>query len=680
MTTVATDLPSPRTDEQAAPTPSQNLVGWVMSNVTRWRQIRDMAYKERWDDYYNTWRGKWVPGDKNKNSERSKLISPASMSAVDLTVAEIIEAIFARENFMDVPSGLNDQQKGAAEKDRDQLLADLYRDGIITTMIEIVLNGALYGTGIAKIAIDIEKVSQPKMVPVNAKQPDGAKRVQKITAEKVKIYPVPVEPGQLVVDPAASHIDQMLGVAHEMRVPLHKIWQRQREGTYYSNVQVGQSPLEWSTANRSENDTGYSDAKANLITEWHGLVPTRYLTGAVQEIRDGIKDDPTTAEIGDGDMTEAIVTIADGGSLLRAIQNPSIMDDRALIAYQHDNVPNRFWGRGVMEKAFHPQKALDAELRSRSDSLAWVGNPMLAGDVTKLPPRMNLNAWPGKFWGTRGNPSDIIKDFRFGDVNSSTFEHTAELGRMLQDATGAVDPANLRANVRDESAAGGAITVSGLRKRAKRTMYNIEDFLTTMIRRILWRKMQFEPEKYQTDYEFEVKGTMGMVARELEQQMLVQLMQYTDKGTQPYLLILKAIFEQSSSPVKTELMQTIDQMMQPNPQQQQQQQMAQQIAIQTQVEQLQNLRADTALKLANGDKAKADTMLSVIEGHFKQDEALVENLRIMVQRGELGIQQQTVDATNRKLDIEQHKAVTDRHDAVTRRIAATKPAPNQQGG
>ncbi len=100
------------------------------------------------------------------------------------------------------------------------------------------------------------------------------------------------------------------------------------------------------------------------------------------------------------------------------------MESRALLAYQHDTVPNQFWGRGVMEKAEHPQRAMDAEMRARIDSLAWISNPMIAGDLTRLPARMDMSSWPGKFWGTKGPPGEILQEFRFSDVNASSFQHT----------------------------------------------------------------------------------------------------------------------------------------------------------------------------------------------------------------------------------------------------------------
>ncbi len=64
-------------------------------------------------------------------------------------------------------------------------------------------------------------------------------------------------------------------------------------------------------------------------------------------------------------MVEALVTLTEDGFVLRAVENPYRMKDRPYVAYQHDSVPGEFWGRGVAEKGYNPQKALDAELRAR---------------------------------------------------------------------------------------------------------------------------------------------------------------------------------------------------------------------------------------------------------------------------------------------------------------------------
>ncbi len=60
-----------------------------------------------------------------------------------------------------------------------------------------------------------------------------------------------------------------------------------------------------------------------------------------------------------------------------------MLNDRPFVSYQNDRVPSKFWGRGVAEKGFNPQKALDAELRARIDALALTTHPMMGLDATR---------------------------------------------------------------------------------------------------------------------------------------------------------------------------------------------------------------------------------------------------------------------------------------------------------
>jgi len=638
-------------EDEKRPAPRSELVSWVMGYVQSWRTDIDSNFKPLWDEWYDIWRGKWTPDKKSRRKERSKLISPASQIAVDLMVAEMVEAVFSREYFFDLPEDVKEQvesakasgdpeqlaQAQAQEKDaqiiRRQLAEDLYKDGIIRTIIEIIVNGALYGQFIAKIVVDTEE----KPVPFIKQNEDGTTEFSRRLEEKVTIKPIPVEPGQLVVDTSAKSVDQMLGVAHQYVEPMHRIAKKMADGTYYNvPTMLGPSALpEEGTSERTEEPTRPSSYNGVNVTEWHGLVPKKLLAKARARQNDDLAQAQADS-IDNFDMVEAIVTIADGSTLLRAIPNPAVMDDRAIVAEQFDTVPNRFWGRGLMEKGQHPQKAMDAEMRSRIDSLAWVGNPMLAGDLTKLPPKMDLNVWPGKFWGTRGNPAEALQEFRFGDINASTFQQTAELQAMHQQAVGAFDPSTIRSNIRDESAAGAGIAVSGMSKRSRRTMLHLESFMTTLIRRVLWRKLQFEPERYGSDYEFQVKGTLGIMAREVEQQFMVNLLQFADKDTPAYLVILKAIFETSTSPAKNEAIRAIEAMMQPPSQEEQQKQQAlEQAQMQSVIEEVRNRRADTALKLAQGDKAKAEALLKQIEADFKDDELMLDNLRLIIDQREV---------------------------------------------
>jgi hypothetical protein len=624
-----------------------------MERVNSWRDVRETTFRPRWDEYYRIWRGRWDSSSRSRASERSKLIAPASQIAVDTAAAELLEAIFSRDSFIDLVDDLQDQEREDAYRVRDQLLEDLRKDGIVDTLAEICTLGALYGEFIAKIVTDVDTKAKPQLI----KNPDGTQEVIKVSEEVVRIYPVAVEPGNLVVDPGSDCIDTMQGSAHEFEMPMHLIKARQATGVFYDYL-VHKSDEPSYTVDRSEE--GYN-AKSDTakVVEWHGLVPTRLLMQATAD-RDDEDAQALLQDIDGDDFMEAVVTIANGTALLRAIANPSVMEDRAIVAEQFDTVPNRFWGRGVMEKGFNMQKALDSELRARSDGLAWTNNPMFAFDITRMPPGSDINAWPGKGWGMNGNPRESIMPLQLGAMDGSTFQQAGELERMLQFATGAVDPSVLNGGVRDQASGASAVNVSGIVKRNKRTMLNMESFLTKLIERIVWRKMQYEPDRYPADYEFVVRGTVGIMSREIEQAFLTQMLQFVDKGTPEYFAVLASMVDNSSSPFRAEMKKLIDGKMQPPPKEEVEKQKAkdeqmEQLQLQTAVESLRNVQADTALKFAQAGKQEADAMFKKIESEMIDDEMTMNTVKAQVDIKQAANQERQINVTERKQSLEEAK-------------------------
>ena len=524
------------------------VVGEVMGDILPWRRLRDGDFDALWDEYYAKWRGFWSPQHKSFKTERSKLISPLTSVSIDLTSAEIVEAILGREYFIDLPDNVADEDKADMDANRKLLVQDLKNDGFIDEFALTVLNGCLYGTGITKIQIMTRKVK----IPFRTK--DGKLEVRE--EERVHIKHVAIEPGQFVADPGARSIDDMKGCAHEFMLPLHTIKQRQAAGVYYSDVDIGPFNAKTLSPGRGDTEAGNRKPAGDVayITEYYGLISTRAFMAATAEGNGATLHDALILAIPENDFTEVIATIANETHLLRVIENPLITGERLMVSYQHEAVPGRFYGRGVAEKAANVQRATDAEMRARIDSLAWSNNPMFAGDLTRMPPGSNLNAWPGKFWGTRGNPSEVLQEFKLSGPDQNSYAHIADLERMGQQATGALDSPGLRAGVRDETATGSALAASSFIKRSKRTMYNIEGYMNRLVKRVLRLKMQYEPDRYQQDYDFQVRGGMGIMAREIEQQFLTNLASIVGKDSPAAMPIIRAIFEHSGSPVKQEVL------------------------------------------------------------------------------------------------------------------------------
>lgn len=524
--------------------PQAALASWVMSRVSRWREVRDTAYLERWNEYYRLWRGVWSGADKSRNSERSRIIAPALAEAIDLTHAELTDAIFGRERWISVSDDVMDEDKKDVEGNLETLLEDLDNDRVPDAIIKTLQIGCLYGTGTVKISTAVEKVKEYK------RGADGVVTPSERDVAVVKVYPL--DPREVVPDPAAEKVEDMLGIAHETFVPIHQVHELQSSGFYFPDLISASAPSSAQPVPSGISADTISPEDAVYITEYHGKVPVKHMMAL-----EGV---PVGEDMDESELVEAIITIGNHGTTLRAKRNEFWMQDRSIVSYQHESVPGEFWGRGVAEKGYNPQKALDAEIRMRIDSLALVAAPMIAADRARLPRGFDMKVYPGKEWPTAGNPSEVLMPVKFGDLNPATFNQAADLERMVKQGTGAMDPGTaLSQGSRRDTMGGTAMMAASTVKRAKRTMHNIENqLLKPLVQKVLWRYMQFAGDRYKSDVKFSVRGAMGMMAREFEQQMQVQLYQITPQESAMAPLILRGIYAMSSSPDKQRMLDAID--------------------------------------------------------------------------------------------------------------------------
>ena len=326
---------------------------------------------------------------------------------------------------------------------------------------------------------------------------------------------------------------------------------------------------------------------------------------------------------------EAIVVIANGGQLLKAEPNPYMMQDRPVVAFPWDVVPGRFWGRGICEKGYNSQKALDTELRARIDALALTIHPMMAIDASRLPRGMKPEIRPGKTILTNGNPSEILQPFSFGGLDQTSFAQAGTLQQMVQQATGAIDAAGIPGSINGEgTAAGISMSLGAVIKRHKRTLINFQElFLLPMIEKMAWRYMQFSPELYPVrDFKFVPTSTLGIIAREYEVTQLVQLLQTMSPESPMYPMLIESIIENMNLSNREEMIQRLQQANQPNPQQQQMQ--MQQLQVQMAKEQAtaSALQAQAAEANARAQKYAVDMQVDQYDAETNRIKAVSTNL------------------------------------------------------
>jgi hypothetical protein len=310
-----------------------------------------------------------------------------------------------------------------------------------------------------------------------------------------------------------------------------------------------------------------------------------------------------------------------------------MMQDRPIVAFPWDVVPGRFWGRGVCEKGYNSQKALDTELRARIDALSLTVHPMLAMDATRLPRGSRPQVRPGKIILTNGDPRQVLQPFNFGQVSQITFEQANALQRMVQMSTGAIDSAGIPGSINgDATAAGISMSLGAIIKRHKRTLVNFQDcFLVPFVKKAACRYMQFDPDNYPVaDYKFNAASTLGIIAREYEVTQLVQLLQTMSQDSPLYNTLIESIIDNMNLSNREELtarLQQAAQQSQPTPEQQQLAQAAQQAQLAFQQSQTAALNGQATESQARAQKMAVETQLAPQELEIDRIKAITTNLQ-----------------------------------------------------
>ena len=599
---------------------NQTLEGWVIGKCDNWRDHYESNYSEIHDEYYRIWRGIWDKSDSMRESERSRLISPATQQAVESSVAEIEEATFGRGKFFDIKDDLQDPNPRDIGFLRNQLEEDMHFAKVRTSMAECLINAAVFGKGIAELVL--EEVTE--FVPATEPSEEMGMKVFGVYEKKRFLVKLdPIMPQNFLIDPLATNIEDALGVAIDKMVPYHQVKQGIDNGIYF-DVDVDTVQYDTDLEDASKITQVYEDDMVRL-TKYYGLVPTELLSK--------IDDDGEVEDIvpvdKDASYTEVILVIANGNTLLKAEANPYMKQDRPVVAFSWDIVPFKFWGRGICEKAYNSQKALDTELRARIDALALTVHPMMAVDASRMPRGAKLDVRPGKTFLTNGNPAEILQPFKLGSLDQVSFTQAAQLQNMVQQATGAVDSAGMQGQINGEATAAGiSMGLGAIIKRHKRTLINFqENFLIPFVEKAACRYMQFSPDLYPIkDYKFVASSSLGIVAREYEVTQLVQLLQTMSPESPSYPMLIESIVDNMGISNREEIIEQLQKANQPNPEQQQMAKMKQELEMVAAQATVENLKAQTAEIVSRIQQNQVETQLLPIEEETRRMSVMAKNM------------------------------------------------------
>ena len=585
---------------------NMKIAEWVLSRCENWRNHRDENYLDYWESYERLWRGIWSGEDVHRESERSRIVTPALQQAIETSVAEIEEAVFGRgEKFFDIDDDRLDTDRVDVEQIKRQMTEDFKRNRVRKDISDIILLGAVYGTGVGEIVVSEKTEKTPASRPIAEM---GITAVGVEERVKFNVGLKPINPKNFLIDPVSTNIEDALGCAVEEYVSIHSVVAGMESGVYEKVMNLGPTAVD-TDLEPVQEEIDYQQDKVKVL-RYYGLIPKFLIEASDSEEVTSLFNEKTEeygTEAADyTELVEGIVVIANDQYVLKAELSPYMMQDRPIVAFQYDSMPNRFWGRGVAEKGYNMQKAVDAQIRAHLDSLALTTVPMMGIDATRLPRGAKFEIRPGKTILTNGNPNEVLQPFKFGVTDPGNLQTAGEFMKMMLMATSTIDSTTPTAD-------GGGLNpaLSAIIKKNKRTLVNFqEQFLIPFVTKAAYRFMQFDPDRYPAqDFVFVPTSNLGIVAREYEQMQFMNLLKTLGPDSPIVPMVMSAIIENSGLSNREELLQQMAEMTQANPMED----AATQLQLQQAQLQLADLQADVTLKQAKAQKEIAETQLMPAE-------------------------------------------------------------------
>jgi hypothetical protein len=264
---------------------------------------------------------------------------------------------------------------------------------------------------------------------------------------------------------------------------------------------------------------------------------------------------------------------------------------------------------------------------------------MVKADATRLPRGFKFEVIPGRMLLTNGD-TDAIQPFIFGQPDAQNVETAKMFERMLLQATGTLDAAGMPSDISQSSQAGAmSMAMSGIIKKNKRGLLNFQDnFLIPFIKKAAYRYMQFDADRYPVkDYKFVPVSSLGIMAREYEQQQYMAMLATLGPDSPVLPLVLQSIVDNSSLSNREELKEALLKLSQPDPAKQQAEQQMQQLAMK-------EAEAKIAESNARAEQARANAMKLVIEAQQIPEETKIKLLAA------IGINANTTDEFTQKKD------------------------------
>jgi hypothetical protein len=456
----------------------------------------------QWERNHRAYERTWAPQDVTRKSERSKYVSSITQQAVNDTVAATSDALFGQGRWFTLEDNSADKDKLDIEQASITLDEELRGNQAQEAWESLGLLGEMYGTGI----MEIQPVKLREYIPTT--RDDGSYGVE--IRDKVGIRYIPTRPHDFRIAPGATDIPSAPWCATERYEPITTFTSLVDNQTWENNY-IDPFGHTFQADDLTSGDLTYQHRPGYvLITNWHGLVPSKLV-------------DPQSRE----QFLKANVVIINRSMVAYVGPNPFMCKFAPFVDYRPIKVPGRFFALGAAHVVHQDQVTMDRHYRTHEDALAFTAYPMTGMDASRVPKGLRLTAEPGKNLMVNGRPSEIIEQISLGTPSTVSLETAQRLYDWSKQASGMPGGGSAMSTMQGVKTGVSEMASMPIAQSIKRRVRSFQNGTLvpalTMITKLF---MQYDPERFPaTDFTFKVEGALSMLEKGYERAELSTIIQ-----------------------------------------------------------------------------------------------------------------------------------------------------------
>jgi len=406
-----------------------------------------------------------------------------------------------------------------------------------------IVDAAIYGVGILKGPQIVNRVKK-KWAPTQTA--DGKATYALEVVEQTRPATVRVDPWNFFPDPACgedvqkgSHTwereyvsgRELRRLARTEGYLADQINECLREGPQHYTAQGAYRPEQRGNG-EYQSPTAWDDSRYELWT-YVGEVTRDDLICAGAIEGEDIDDSSPDSHL---DLISAVVVMCND-RVIKAMINPLDTEDLPYDLFVWERIASSPWGAGIPYLMRYAQRTINAAWRAMLDNAAMSHGPQIVMRRQQIQPADGKWEITGrKLWYATDDVDEVRKAFDVYDIPSRQAELKAIIDMAMAFAdqeTSLPQIAQGEQGAAPDTVGGMTILMNSANTVLRRLVKQYDDSITKphITRYYDWFMQYSDKEEIKGDYEVHARGSSALIVRDMQQQMLVQLLQMADHPT-----------------------------------------------------------------------------------------------------------------------------------------------------